>query len=74
MNWLKKIDWQVLGFSVGIILLSFVILVGLAAISGWIPITIILILLTIGLYGDIKNIKETYKNEHADKDISDRVD
>lgn len=66
MSWLKKIDWQVLGFSVGIILLSFVILVGLAAISGWIPITIFLILLTIGLYGDIKNIKETYKNERKD--------
>lgn len=61
-NWLKKIDWQALGFSVGIILLSFVVLVGLAAISNWIPIVIILVLLTIGLYGDIKNIKETYKN------------
>lgn len=62
MNWIKKIDWQALGFSVGIILLSFVVLVGLAAISNWIPIIIFLVLLTIGLYGDIKNIKETYKN------------
>ena len=74
MNWIKKIDWQALGFATGIVIISFVILVGLAAISGWIPITIILILLTIGLYGDIKNIKETYKNGHADKDISERVD
>lgn len=62
MSWIKKIDWQALGFSVGIILLSFVVLVGLAAISNWIPIVIILVLLTIGLYGNIKNIKETYKN------------
>ena len=61
MNWIKKIDWQAL-FATGIIILSFVILVGLAAISNWIPIVIILVLLTIGLYGDIKNIKETYKN------------
>lgn len=66
MSWLKKIDWQVLGFSVGIFLLSFVILVGLAAITNWIPIVIILVLLTIGLYGDIKNIKESFKNESKD--------
>ena len=66
MSWLKKIDWQALGFSVGIILLSFVVLVGLAAITNWIPIVIILVLLTIGLYGDIKKIKESFKSERKD--------
>lgn len=66
MNWIKKIDWQALGFATGITILSFVILVGLAAISNWIPIIIFLVLLTIWLYGDIKNIKETFKNERKD--------
>lgn len=64
-DWLKKIDWQALGLSVGIVILSCVLLVGLTKISAAIPIAIIVALLSYGMYRDIKRTKEDFHDRHV---------